>query len=140
VSYATDDGWYMDLPVAGERSVTDVVIRGSLVFFNTMIPDADPCNYGGTSWLMVADWIDGSAPDVVSFDVNRDSVLNDDDKVGGASAAGISIVGISTSPVNLGRKRYTSTTETTGSASIEVTDILDTGGKKTGRLSWEELN
>jgi type IV pilus assembly protein PilY1 len=139
INYKNENGWYMDLPDTGERLITDPSVRGELVFFNTMVPDPDPCNFGGRSWLMVADWIDGSAPDAVSFDVNRDSLLNDDDKVNGKAAAGLEVSGISTSPVNLGNKRYTSTTQTTGASSIEVSELADVTGPKTGRMSWEEL-
>ena len=140
VDYAFTNGWFMDLPDPGERQVTDPVIRGDLVFFNTMTPDSNPCNAGGTSWLMVADWLTGGAPNKVAFDLNRDGAIDDLDKIDDEPAAGKELTGIATSPVNLANKRYTSTTETTGGSTIEVTEILDVGGPKTGRLSWEELN
>jgi type IV pilus assembly protein PilY1 len=140
VDYALKDGWYFELEERGERAVTDPVIRGDQVFVNSMMPDPNPCNFGGQSWLIVADWIDGSATDVVTFDVNRDGLLNDDDKASGNTVSGIKISGIATSPVNLGNKRYIPTNDTSGAATIEVTDIVKLGGPKTGRLSWEELN
>lgn len=140
VDYAFAHGWYMDFPDSGERVITDSVIRGDLVFFNTMVPDSNPCNFGGRGWLMVANWINGGRPGEVSFDLNNDGLLDDLDEIGGEEpAVGVEVVGIPTSPVNLANKRYTSTTETTGGSTIDVTDILDIGGTKTGRLSWEEL-
>ena len=139
VDYSLADGWYIDLPDSGERLITDPVIRGDLVFFNTMIPNTNPCSFGGTGWLMVAEWSSGGLPDEISFDLNNDQLLDDRDQIGGGPAVGVEVVGIPTSPVNLGRKRYTSTTETTGGSSIDVTDILDPGGSNTGRLSWEEI-
>ncbi len=139
VNYPRDDGWYMDLPDTGERLVTDPVVRDDLVFFNTMMPDANPCNQGGSGWQMVARWLTGGRPGAVSFDLNRDGKLTDLDQIGNDAAAGEKVTGIATSPVNLSNKRYTSTTETLGGGSIEVTDIIDTDGVKTGRLSWEEL-
>ena len=139
VDYQFDNGWYIDLPDVGERIVTDPVIRGDLVFFNTMRPDTNPCEAGGRGWLMVAKWNNGGHPVAVAFDLNDDSVLDSMDTIGGEAAAGVEIVGIPTSPVNLANKRYTSTTQTTGGSTIEVTDILKVGGPKTGRLSWEEL-
>jgi hypothetical protein len=66
-------------------------------------------------------------------------LLSDDDTINSYAASGVEIVGIPTSPVNLANKRYTSTTQTTGGSTIEVTDILRVGGPQTGRLSWEEL-
>ncbi len=143
VDYQNSDGWFIDLPDAGERIVTDPVIRGDLVFFNTMRPDTNPCEAGGRGWLMVAQWATGGHPSEVSFDLNGDALLDSDDEIsnngGGTPAAGVEIVGIPTSPVNLANKRYTSTTQTTGGSTIEVTDIIRVGGPKTGRLSWEEL-
>jgi len=139
VDYASDDGWYMNLPDSGERLVTDPVIRGELVFFNTMIPDSNPCNFGGSGWLMATKWLNGGNPGEIAFDLNRDGLLDDLDEIGGKAAVGAEVTGIATSPVNLANKRYTSTTETTGGSTIDVTDILDIGGPKTGRLAWEEL-
>lgn len=88
---------------------------------------------------MVAKWNSGGYPAEVSFDLNRDTLLSSEDTINGNAAAGVEIVGIPTSPVNLANKRYTSTTQTTGGSTIEVTDIIRVGGPKTGRLSWEEL-
>ena len=139
VDYAYVDGWYMNLPDSGERLITDPVIRGDFVFFNTMIPDTNPCNFGGSGWLMVAKWVNGGMPGEVAFDLNNDSVLDTKDHIGSGPAVGVEVTGIPTSPVNLGRKRYTSTTETTGGSTIDVTDITDPGGPRTGRLAWEEV-
>ncbi len=139
VDFTSSYGWYMDLPDSGERLITDPIIRGDLVFFNTMIPDSDPCNFGGTGWQMVAKWINGGHPDEVSFDLNRDNTLDALDEIDGEAAVGTEVIGIPTRPVNLSNIRYTATTETTGGASIETTELIDIGGPRTGRLSWEEL-
>ena len=139
VDYAFTKGWFMNLPETGERLITDPVIRGDLVFFNTMIPDSNPCNAGGRGWLMIADWLSGGHPDEVAFDLNNDGQINDEDQIGGDAAVGKELTGIATSPVNLANKRYTSTTETTGGSTIDVTEIIEVEGPKTGRLSWEEL-
>jgi len=139
VDYQQSYGWYMDLPDSGERVVTDPVIRANLVFFNTMTPDSNPCESGGSGWLMVAEWTNGGVPSAVSFDLNGDSLLDTQDTINGTAAAGVEVVGIPTAPVNLANKRYTSTTQTTGGTTIVVTDIVPVGGPRTGRLSWEEL-
>ena len=140
VDYATDHGWYMDLPESGERLVTDPVIRGDLVFFNTTTPNTSPCDAGGSSWLMVADWLTGGAPTKVAFNVNGDGAIDGLDTVNQVPAAGTKVSGIAASPANLANKRYTSTTNSTGGSTIEITEIADLGGPRTGRLSWEELN
>jgi type IV pilus assembly protein PilY1 len=104
-----------------------------------MVPDTNPCNFGGRGWLMVAKWINGGRPDEVSFDLNGDLDLDSLDQIGGEAAIGMEIVGIPTSPVNLGNRRYVSTTETIDGSSIGTTEIIDIGNLRTGRLSWEEL-
>ena len=140
INFAFDNGWYMDLPDPGERIVTDTVIRGDLVFFNTMAPDVNPCQAGGSGWLMVAKWINGGRPGEIAFDLNGDTLLDADDAIDGQPAAGVEVIGIPTAPVNLSNIRYTSTTQTTGASTIDATNILKIGGPRTGRLSWEELN
>ena len=140
VDYSRDHGWFIDLPVAGERQVTDPVIRGDLVFFNTTIPNTNPCDAGGTSWQMVADWQTGGAPTVLAFDLNGDIAIDDDDRIADQPAAGKELTGIAAAPVALSNKLYTSTTQSSGGSTISTTEIVDPGGVRTGRLSWEELN
>ena len=140
VDYTVSKGWYMNLPDPGERLVTDPVIRGDLVFFNTTVPDKNPCDAGGTSWLMVADWLTGGAPNEPAFDINNDFAVDETDTIDDKPAAGRQVSGIAASPVNLANKSYTSTTQTSGGSTVEVTEIIDIGGPRTGRLSWEELN
>ena len=89
VDYQYSHGWFMDLPDSGERVVTDAVIRGDLIFFNSMIPDMNPCESGGRGWLMVAKWKNGGHPSEVSFDLNNDLALDPLDTIGGEAAAGV---------------------------------------------------
>ena len=62
-------GWYMDFisPVRptfrGERVVSNPLLRNGRIIFTTLIPDPDPCGFGGTSWLMELDALDRQAPD-----------------------------------------------------------------------------
>lgn len=136
---AGDKGWFMDLPTSGERVVTHAVARGDNVYFSTMIPDSDPCTFGGTSWLMVANAQTGGAPTNAAFDLNNDGVVDELDEINDVGAAGEQKNGLASAPVNLGDTRYTSTTETNDGDSIEQDKIEDLTGGRTGRLSWEEL-
>jgi type IV pilus assembly protein PilY1 len=59
------DGWYIDLvsPTQGyqaEKQVARSLLRNGRVIFTTLIPDSDPCKFGGTSWLMELDALTGS--------------------------------------------------------------------------------
>jgi type IV pilus assembly protein PilY1 len=140
VNYAGSDyGWYMDLPTSGERVVTDAAVRGSLVYFNTTIPDNSACSNGGTGWLMVAKIANGGRADNVAFDLNGDGYLTTLDMINNESPAGVLVTGLPSSPVGLGNKRYLTTTETVDGSTIWVDEIEDIAGSDAGRYSWEEL-
>jgi len=141
-----DDGWYINLPIDGERSVTDAVIRGNLVFFNTIIPDSDPCNSGGTSFIMVAESATGGGPSDPVIDINNDGLINQLDQIGNVAAIGKLISGIASRSSILGNRLYTGTSEsgstnnTSNAPGIDETGLVPLDGPGTGRLSWEEIN
>jgi type IV pilus assembly protein PilY1 len=92
-----DYGWYVDLPVEGERMVRRPVLRDNLVFFVSMIPDDDPCAAGGTGWIMVMDAGTGQAPRFPVFDIDNDlDVTNEGDRLPGTEGVpGFVPVGVS---------------------------------------------
>jgi type IV pilus assembly protein PilY1 len=83
-------GWYLDLvwPAgyggpgpAGERVVSRASVRGDRVIFATLIPDPDPCEGGGDSWIMELNTFDGGRLDYAVFDLNNDGKFDGDDWV-----------------------------------------------------------
>ena len=157
-------GWYMDLintgesPLdnEGERQVTDSILRDGRIIFTTLIPSPDPCDFGGTGWLMEIDAKDGSRLEFSPFDLNADGEFDGKDHVrlvdldgdgvldpvapsGKKSEVGIpptpGIVSDSSDPDSPPRElKYTS--GSTGQ--IEVT-IENPGSGNVGRRSWREL-
>ena len=83
VDYATQSGWFFDLPAAGERVITEAAVRGRSFFYSSLIPSTDPCEYGGSGWLMVADLENGGRPQVAEFDLNGDRKVDGKDSVAG---------------------------------------------------------
>jgi len=82
----TYDGWFMELesPVngpEGERSVSAPLLRAGRIIFTTLIPDPDPCDWGGSSFLMELDAVNGSRLSTSPLDVNGDGVIDDSDYV-----------------------------------------------------------
>ncbi len=83
-----DKGWYLDLAwqtgegatgALGERVVAKASLRNDRVIFTTMTPSADPCDFGGTSWIMAVALGSGGRLNYVYFDTNGDGVLDDKD-------------------------------------------------------------
>ena len=74
-------GWFIDLPTAGERQVSDSLLRGGQVIFTTLIPSEQPCDFGGSSWLMELDASSGSRLSLSPFDLNHDVKFNQSDSV-----------------------------------------------------------
>ncbi len=140
-------GWLIDLPTSGERVTVNPKIRGKFVFFNTLIPDAAACSFGGTGWTMVVNTSDGGQPAAPVFDVNNDGRVDDSgntDKVTSGTgnpyknASGkLFSEGIPTESNFLGDLQYTP-----GSSGNISQGVVDTGetGPGTGRLSWQELH
>jgi type IV pilus assembly protein PilY1 len=67
-------GWALNLikPTniyQGERVVSAALVRRGLVIFSTLIPSSDPCDFGGTGWLMELDALTGKRSASPAFDV-----------------------------------------------------------------------
>lgn len=59
VNLASKKGWYIDLPVTGERIVTHPVLGVGALVFTSNIPNSDVCTPGGSSWLNILDYKNG---------------------------------------------------------------------------------
>lgn len=151
----TGKGWYLNLrsPDApngkgyqGERQVSNSIVRAGRVIFTTLIPDSDPCNFGGNSWLMELDALSGNQLADTPFDLNRDGVFDENDYVTGADGTRIPIsglqpdVGITPEPGVLigegGTKEFKYNPGTTGTISVTVENP---GEGASGRQSWRQI-
>jgi type IV pilus assembly protein PilY1 len=94
-------GWYIDFPILGERSVfRPILLKGRLIF-TTLVPSVNPCDFGGSSYLMVVNPATGGRFDAPVLDANGDGALNASDKIGASAvyASGVqSKVGILPTP------------------------------------------
>jgi type IV pilus assembly protein PilY1 len=95
VDWTTKYGWYIDLPISGERVAVDPVLRNGRILFVSLVPNTDPCAYGGTSWLMEVDYLSGGQLANRTLDTNNDRQVNASD----TAVAGVQIQAISSAPV-----------------------------------------
>jgi len=159
VNYPTKKGWYMDLvsPVngaEGERVVSAPLLRGGRVIFNTLIPEPDPCGFGGSSWLMELDAVSGRRLETSPFDVNEDGVFDLSDYLYTFDTDGDGDVDADDKVVVSGiRNRNIGITKTPGvittgggtevkyvSGSSGQLDVyFESSGDPVGRQSWRQL-
>jgi type IV pilus assembly protein PilY1 len=157
IDWSTKKGWYLDLksPLSirgweGERVISTPLLRDGRVIFSTMIPTLDPCEYGGTSWLMELTSVDGSRLSVTPFDLNSDGVFNQGDYVevwvlinGQKTKVKIPVsgkrskVGIVKTPAVIKTKQKEFKFTSGSSGDIEQT--LESLSYRDGRQSWRQL-
>lgn len=155
VDYATKSGWVLDLdsPVAGdpegERVISTAILRFGRIIFTTVIPSTDACDFGGRSWLMELDAINGSRLSYSVFDANGDGIINDADFITlddgtkvPVSGRGMDGIGKTPGIISAGgggdgenEYKYTSTSD----GNIVVTEEKG-GGEYFGRQSWRQLD
>jgi type IV pilus assembly protein PilY1 len=138
-----DQGWYMNLlpdssVFQGEMQVTDSVLRSGRVGFTTLIPDTDPCGFGGSSWFMLVDALTGSRLSVTTFDLNKDKSFTSADLVGGLPVSGIGSEAIMSQP-----RFVTAPTGDLGlvtdTANVTNAFLINPGPARVGRQSWRQL-
>jgi type IV pilus assembly protein PilY1 len=88
-------GWYMDLvfpasaTTGGERIVSTSSFLEDRVIFTTITPSRDPCQPGGTSWLMEVLTLTGQRPTTTVLDSNFDNSFTSVDNYGGLPVSGV---------------------------------------------------
>jgi type IV pilus assembly protein PilY1 len=151
-------GWYLDLEwpgsyggpgPAGERVVSRAAVRGDRVIFATLIPNPDPCAFGGDSWVMELNTFDGGRLDYAVFDLNNDGVFDDDDwitvTVNGneiripPSAIAPDINIIKTPAIISGFGENQDEVKVMSGSSGQLIRITERGSVGIGRQSWRQL-
>jgi type IV pilus assembly protein PilY1 len=77
-----DAGWYLDLDVyAGERVVSDVILRDGILIVIGFIPEQIRCGSGGDSVFMELNAFSGGSIGAIQFDIHDDGSVGEDDLV-----------------------------------------------------------
>lgn len=124
VNFATNGGWYIDLPATSERADTDPQLALGTLAFTTNILDTSACTAGGTSYLNFLDYRTGGP---VSTSVGVASVF-----LGEAGATRVNVVGLQ------GGKLVGITQLKDGRVSTRNIPASPPSGD-TRRISWREL-
>ncbi len=136
-------GWRVDLPLTAEKVVSNPLLRTERVIFSTLVPSDQPCDVGGTSWLMELNFQNGGPPDFSVFDLNDDGIFNDNDKATGQVVVGIDPgLGIMPQPVILDDPAHNRELKIVTGTSGDVKGVANNPGPldpASGRRSWRQL-
>lgn len=76
--------WMLKLAVPGgtasERSISQPLVVGGVVFFTTFIPDGNVCEGNGDTYLFAVDWESGEFVSNTVFDINGDGKYTEADQ------------------------------------------------------------
>ncbi|VXC94184.1 pilus assembly protein [Pseudomonas sp. 9Ag] len=156
-------GWYLDLlwktarggtGAKGERVISQAQLGGNRVTFSTLIPSANPCDAGGTSWIMSLDLATGSRLVYSYFDYNGDGSINEDDYIELGDGTKVPVSGVADpdegavkgtiglNDQSTGKRYlcYASSASSTGSNGVTPVCIEVMGNNNdSNRLSWHEV-
>jgi type IV pilus assembly protein PilY1 len=117
------------------------------VVFNTLIPNTDPCGFGGTGWVMEVDIMTGNRNDTPTFDTNNDKQISaadldlngTNDNASGRAVSSIpAAAGFLRAPTVSGRPPFENKYVNTSSGSVAVIgETAGLGGQ--GRASWRQV-
>ncbi len=123
----------------GERVVEPTVMREDRVIFTTTITSPDPCDFGGSGWLMEVDPMTGQGLQQPVFDVTGDGIGegSEDD---GVHASGRRFDDVITAPTVLDTGgptefKYMSS----ASGDVEVVEESASRVDQHGRINWQQL-
>jgi type IV pilus assembly protein PilY1 len=156
-----NSGWYLDLvspsPTAGfgtqgEKQVTNPIVRDGKVVFTTLIPNANPCGAGGSSWLMELDMLSGGRLLTAPFDINNDGQFTAADMVvlPGGGGATVQISGVQWGTAGILQSPGVIEGETGQGVCVQYKYMPDSGGNiqrvnencgpgGLGRQSWRQI-
>ena len=63
IDYVVKKGWYIDLPVTGERLYTQAATYSNNLVFTSNVPSSTKCEPGGSSWIQVVNSKTGGLAD-----------------------------------------------------------------------------
>lgn len=130
VNWTTQRGWYLDLPASGERVIGPARVAEDRVLFTTVVPSSDPCQFGGSSWLMQVDAQNGRTLNSRVFDTDNNGVIDNSD----TTASGVAMSGLIRQVALIEDRLLGSST-----ANTDIQNRLTQFSIQRGRDAWREV-
>jgi type IV pilus assembly protein PilY1 len=93
VDFGKQAGWYADMPVVGERIVTDPQLLNGAFITTLNMPSSSSCSVSSSPMLLELNYATGGAFSEPQLDVNGSFVIDSGDKYGGSNPAGVAVGG-----------------------------------------------
>lgn len=139
VPYSTTvKGWYIDLPVSGERLTGIPNLEDGILVFNTIVPSASPCDFGGRGFVNAINYLTGGMLPFPAFDTNRNRVLALDDGLSAGIEIGFSVGGVTRIRGHSDESRDIFVYSTADGLLNQTTTAKGAAGLR-GRITWREL-
>lgn len=129
------NGWYIDLPVTGERIVVPNRFQGGALIGTSRIPTlVDVCQPTGRGYVMAIDPFTGSRLSQTFFDTNHDGIFNASDTSGGTILSAVGFDSSANNPIfvenvmQVGLDDGSTKTVRTQGTNVDVS-----------RMSWREV-
>ncbi len=136
VTYSdTIKGWYINLPVSGERVTGVPTIEDGILVFNTIVPSASPCDFGGRGFVNALNYLSGGMLSSPAFDYTRNRVLALDDGLSAGIEIGFSVGGVTRIRGHSDDILISSTADGT---LVQTTTAKGAAGLR-GRITWREF-
>ena len=145
IAWNVKRGFFLDLPAPGEKQVSNSVLRSGRIIFSTLIPNDQPCHFGGTSFLFALDVQGGTQLDSPFFDISNDRLFNDQDMatVNGQLvpfSALQSEVGIIKTPALIpGPSGSSDLTFSSGADGVPQAELTNRSHEPAGRQAWRKI-
>jgi type IV pilus assembly protein PilY1 len=140
-------GWYYDLPLVGERIITDLLLRDGRLALSCFRPGPDRCSNESNSFFMELNAFTGGSIPAVIFDFNEDGVIDIADTVISGydtegnpvrvPPAGINVPGNLQPPISLRLNSRVAVNYL--SSSTGTVHMLKSPAVKQGVIYWKEL-
>ncbi|MDG2175710.1 MAG: PilC/PilY family type IV pilus protein [Gammaproteobacteria bacterium] len=146
INYDSHMGWYMQLLAQlvegsantdnfGEKQVSNALVRDGRVIFTTLIPSQNQCDFGGSSFIMELDFLNGGQLSIPPFDLSGDGEFDSDDQFIGGSKSDVGIV----PTLSIISDGDSETAFGSGSSGDIEAIGLNVGSNALGRQSWRQL-
>ena len=122
---SSTNGWFMDLPEAGERVNVDMKLQLGTIVVASNVPESDACSIGGHSWINFFNYANGTA------------VANSAGQAVGQYLSSSLAVGLNI--VRLPSGKTVVITTTSDAQQTTVSAPFDVPGPAGKRISWREI-